>query len=101
MQNTNSHHDSKFFNGFLIGLILGAAIVFLFATKKGKKILKLISEEGFESITNALGEMEDEEMVDQDFVEEVPEPIKSNGEARSQEIAVGTKKPRRFFKRGK
>lgn len=101
MQNNNSRHDNRFFNGFLIGLILGAAIVFLLATKRGKKILKLISEEGLDSIANVLEEMEDEEMVDQDFVEEVPESKKSNGEVKSQEVAVETRKPHRFFKRGK
>jgi hypothetical protein len=99
MQDNNSHHDSKFFSGFLIGLILGAAIVFLIGTKKGKKILKTISEEGLEGIANTLQEMEDEEMVDQDFVEDIPEPVKPKEEVESSEPEVVVKKPRRFFKK--
>ena len=100
MQNNNPHHDNKFFNGFLIGLVLGAAIVFLFATKRGKKILKLISEEGFESITNVLEEIEEEEMVDQDFVEDVPKSEQSvNKETRSQNDDELKPKKKRFFRR--
>jgi len=62
MQNNNSrHHESKFFNGFLLGLIVGGAIVFLLATKKGKRILKLISEEGLDNLTNILENYEEKE----------------------------------------
>jgi gas vesicle protein len=120
MQDSNPHCDNKFFSGFLIGLILGAAAVFLFGTKKGKQILKTISEEGLENITKALEDLEEEEIVDQDFVEDVPEPVKtketeisdepksSKGtnfpevaakEAEESEIVV--KKSPRFFKRKK
>lgn len=37
-----------FFSGFLWGMIIGATIVFLLGTKKGKRLLKIISEEGLE-----------------------------------------------------
>ncbi|PIP74276.1 MAG: hypothetical protein CO135_03930 [Candidatus Levybacteria bacterium CG_4_9_14_3_um_filter_35_16] len=101
MQDNNSSHNNRSFNGFLIGLIFGAVIVFLFATKRGKKILKLISEEGLDNITNVLENMEDEEMMDQDFVEDGPESKKSNGESKLQEATAETRKQHRFFKRGK
>lgn len=102
MQDNTPHHDNRFFNGFIIGLILGAAVVFLFGTKRGKKILKTISEEGLENITKVLEEIEDEEIVDQDFVEDVPEPVKSaTTKVEASEPEVKIKKPRRFFKKKK
>jgi gas vesicle protein len=110
MQDPNPHCDNKFFSGFLIGLILGAAAVLLLGTKKGKQILKTISEEGLENITKALEDLEEEEIVDQDFVEDVPAPVKAKEtketevsevpkEAEESEIVV--KKSPRFFKRKK
>ena len=102
MQDSSSHHDGKFFNGFLIGLILGAAIVFLLGTKRGKKILKTISEEGLENLSSALERLEDEEMEDQDFVEDVPEPVKvEKEEKKSEEQVPEVKKKHRFFKKKK
>lgn len=49
--NNNHSNQSKgpgFINGFLWGAIIGAGVVFLLGTKKGKNILKVISEEGLE-----------------------------------------------------
>ncbi len=42
--------------GFLLGMIIGASCVFLLGTKKGKKILDTLTEEGLESIDD-LGEL--------------------------------------------
>lgn len=56
MEKTNN--NGKFFNGFVCGLIIGAAITFLLVTKKGRKILKMISEEGLE-LTEFFEEEED------------------------------------------
>ena len=76
-------------------------------TKRGKKILKTISEEGLEGITSALEEIEDEEMIDQDFVEDIPEPVKPKKEDKEEkgssepEAEVEHKKPRRFFRKKK
>ena len=50
----DSGQGGKFFNGFLLGLLVGAALMFLFGTKKGKKLLKAISEDGAENISNIL-----------------------------------------------
>lgn len=55
--------ESKFGSGLLIGSIIGAGAVFLLGTKKGKKLLKALTEEGFESISEISGvfdEIEDE-----------------------------------------
>lgn len=47
-----------FFSGFLLGLLVGAAVVFLLATKKGKRILEVISKEGIDNISDFLSEAE-------------------------------------------
>lgn len=41
---------SGFGNGLIVGMIFGAILVLLFTTKKGRKILRLLSEEGFEKV---------------------------------------------------
>lgn len=51
-----SGQDGKFFSGFLLGLLVGAGVVFLLGTKKGKRLLKAISEKGLDNISNILEE---------------------------------------------
>ena len=70
MNNNNQHH-SGFMAGFVIGVVVGAVIIFLIATKKGKKILKLLSEEGLEGVAEL------EELLVEDFVEPQSKPIKN------------------------
>lgn len=55
---TGSGHGNNFFSGFLLGALVGAAVVFLFATKKGKRILKAISEKGADNISNILDKID-------------------------------------------
>lgn len=43
----NKNHS----NSFLLGVILGVIITLLFTTKKGRKILKALSEEGLQKFT--------------------------------------------------
>lgn len=47
----NNHNSNGFGNGFLLGCIVGAAVVFVLFTKKGKKLLKALTEEGIEGIS--------------------------------------------------
>ena len=54
---SNNNHDNHssnngFGNGFLLGAILSGAAVFLLGTKKGKKLLKTLTEEGIEGISD-------------------------------------------------
>ncbi|MBI2034651.1 MAG: YtxH domain-containing protein [Candidatus Levybacteria bacterium] len=37
-------------NGFFPGLIIGAGLILLFTTKKGKRIVKTLTEEGLEDL---------------------------------------------------
>jgi gas vesicle protein len=97
----NSQHHHGHMNGFLLGVIVGAALVFLLATKKGKKILKLISEEGIESLTDLLKDEDVEEVYAEDQVPEEP-IIQPDVEVKQEQDAVSPKpKKKRFFKRKK
>ena len=105
----------KFFNGFLLGLLVGAALVFLFGTKKGKKLLKAISEEGAENISNILekadksANLKDEELDEivekPSFTSLSPQASDGHGKPEGQgefavkETAIEEKpKVRRFFR---
>lgn len=54
--NNNNNSNNNFFGGFLLGVLIGAAVVFLLGTKKGKKLLKVISEDGVDKFSNLLDE---------------------------------------------
>ncbi|QQG40905.1 MAG: hypothetical protein HYV37_01105 [Candidatus Levyibacteriota bacterium] len=58
MNNNNS--GNGFSHGFILGALIGGGIVFLFGTKKGKKLLKTITEEGLEGIAELENLAEDE-----------------------------------------
>lgn len=50
--------NSRFSDGFLIGALVGGVAVFLFATKKGNKVLKAISENGMDGLTDLIDNFE-------------------------------------------
>lgn len=52
MNNGNSHSGNGFASGLLWGLIIGGALALLFSTKKGRKILKAITEGGLEGVAD-------------------------------------------------
>lgn len=95
----NNHHNNSgngFTTGLILGMILGAAAVFLFGTKRGRKLFKVITEEGFEGISEIGDIIED---VKEDDLQE------TNGNARTinhqetdQETVSPKSNPRRFFK---
>ena len=98
MNNNNQHHSNSFANGFLFGLIIGAAAVFLLATKKGRKILKLISEEGLDSLTNIVEEYTSE--TEKEEAEDIQDEESEEVSPSVVEEAVPVKKPKkRFFRR--
>lgn len=72
----NNHPNSnggKFLNGFLLGALIGAGVIFLLGTEKGKKILKTITDEGL-----GLSELLKEEDLDDDLDEDIPEVKKED-----------------------
>jgi hypothetical protein len=97
------NNDSRFSNGFIIGLIVGGGAVFLLGTKTGKKILKNLSEQGWEGLTEMLEEAEQSE-----DSEEPVEEVSSNhhhhaNEEIDGEVKEEPKEPakKRFFRKAK
>lgn len=89
----NKHKESGFFNGFLLGLIIGAAAVFLLGTKKGKGLLKVITEEGIEGISEIGNIMEDiEEEKELDLSKESPNDEKPSISQTARRFFRGIKK---------
>ena len=86
--------NGRFSDGFLLGLIIGGGIALLFTTKKGNKILKVVSEEGFEGLSKFIEDAEDS-FEDQDSAD----LKKTNGD--STEASKEVKPHRRFFRRSK
>lgn len=59
--------NSGFGNGVVVGMVMGAILVLLFTTKKGRQILQLLSEEGFEKVKDwekILSELEFDQSTD-------------------------------------
>lgn len=84
MNSNNS--GGSFVNGFLWGAIIGAGVVFLLGTKKGKGLLKTITEEGLEGVSGL------SELVEEYSGNEEEEKLEkgANGEKKGE--------ARRFFK---
>jgi gas vesicle protein len=70
----NDHHNSHFSDGFLLGVVVGAAAVFLLGTKSGKNILKVFSEQGIDGIKDLIEEY-NLSATEEEFEEESPEVI--------------------------
>lgn len=87
MNNSESRQGGNFFQGFLWGAIIGGSIVFLLGTKKGKKLLKTITEEGIENISN-IGELVEDEL--EEYEEE---PVVTQGKQAVPEDQVRPEPP--------
>src|SRR5574338_1113645 len=97
--NQHEHHGG-FVNGFILGLCVGAGLVFLFGTNKGKKILQMLLDQVEENtaISDLLEMPEDEDEYIGIEEEEEPEAVeepKKQAEVKSRAV---TAKVKRFFK---
>ena len=102
-------NDNRFSNGFLLGLLIGGGAVFLFGTKRGKKLLRQFSESGMEGLSDILEEIDLENYQEEpleETEEEAPEVSSassnshSNGELKEKIVEeVKAKGKKRFFKR--
>ncbi len=114
MENRNDNRG----NGFLFGLIVGVAVTLLFTTKKGREILRELTDRGMEKIgdleekidrkqTEFEQELEEEE--GDDYIETLPDlkkPLAGSIEEEKSEanpsskgqVEKPKKSPRRFFK---
>jgi len=96
MENNNSRSGNNFFSGFLLGALIGAGIVFLLGTKKGKKILKAISEEGAGNISNILDKINKSVDMPDESLEE--EGMLSENLSSKENVVKDKPKIRRFFR---
>lgn len=106
-------HSGSFMNGFLMGAIIGAAVVFFLFTEKGKKLLETIIAEGSDGFSE-LQALIQEEMDDEDEdqpVETVSKSVHAADHASREalkhtvtdvlETAPVAPRVKRFFKRAK
>lgn len=96
----NRDHNNGFMSGVMLGAILGGAGVFLLGTKKGNKILKILTEEGIDTLSEAselLSETYEEKkpMVEK-AIHELPSAVEDLAD--SSEIKNVIKKAKRIFK---
>ena len=89
----NNNGGRRFFDGFLLGIVIGAAAVYLFGTKSGKRLVKKFSEEGFSGFEELIENYNSNE----DEFEAQPEEKENSMEKEPTIIAVKPKK--RLFKR--
>jgi hypothetical protein len=93
----NNRSNNNFPGGFLFGVLIGAAIVFLLGTEKGKKVLKTISENGMDNLDNLLEKAGKATDLDEVYEEEednlIPEAKVIAGGAAEEKPRV-----RRFFR---
>lgn len=73
-----NNRNGGFLAGFFWGVVIGTALVFFLGTKRGRRLLKVISEEGLE-LSELLGADELEEF--EEKVEDTP-PKKKAANAR-------------------
>lgn len=60
--------SNNFSTGFLLGLLFGVALTLLLVTKKGRKMLKTLTEEGFENMKDLKSKLKDAETkIDEDL----------------------------------
>ena len=113
----NNGHNSRFFDGFILGIMVGALGVFLLGTKSGKNLLKIISEQGLDGVKDLIDEYnlqdesdfedESEEVVDKvknkvsEVKNHVAEKLNNLGSESLREEAKEPAPKKRFFKRFK
>lgn len=96
----NNSCSGGFFNGFVLGFIVGAATVFLLATKKGKKLLKIITGEGLDKVSDL------EELLEEKLEEPAAPKPHTNGHSKPSSsfttvvktVSDAATTGRRFFK---
>lgn len=100
----SEQHSNGFVSGFLFGLVVGAGLVFLFGTTRGKKVLQMLLDQVEEnSAISELLEMPDGEEDEYIGIETEEEPeeapvkeVKHTAPVQKSERAVA--KVKRFFK---
>lgn len=89
-------HHSGFGNGFVLGLIVGAGLVFFLFTKRGRQLLKVISEEGIEGVEELKGLL-DFDAEEEDY-EDMAEPKRMMATRTEEAVQRVSKSAKRFFR---
>lgn len=94
MMTMSSKGGNGFGNGLIVGMIFGTVLTLLLTTKKGRQILRLLSEEGFDRVKkweNILDEVEldDSSESDEEFIDGTPSEEKKKGESKKVILANG------------
>lgn len=98
-------NPGRFSDGLLLGMIIGGAAVFLLGTKKGNKILKALTEQGFEGLGEIAKDLENEAKKEtktqlkrvEEKIEDSGETIDADSNGNGHEPEVKTQK--RFFRK--
>ena len=57
--NCNHRHQKNHGNGFILGVIVGVILTLLFTTKKGREIVKELTEKGLDKLSDLQGVMDE------------------------------------------
>lgn len=98
LMHRDNHNNSGHSGGFLLGVLIGVAVTLMLTTKKGRKILKILTDEGMDKLSHwedivkdVKGSLEDEDIIDgDDYV--VPE---GREDVREEKVDKEEKKERR------
>jgi len=92
----HNHNSNGFGKGFLLGFIVGAAVIFFLFTKRGKQLLKIITEEGLAGVEEFKDILDmDEEDEEIEYEERPQRAVVARTEAAVHKVSS---KAKRFFR---
>lgn len=85
------HHEKSGNSSFIIGFILGMAAALLLSTKKGRKILKILLDQGLDKLGNWESLIKDTLETEKDYIDEDDDVVPSvNVQSRKEELKEKT-----------
>jgi hypothetical protein len=98
-----NNHDSKFMNGLFLGALIGGAAVFFAGTRTGRNLVKIVSEQGLDGLSDLLEEYDlsamDEENEYEDRVAADENHTNQNEDNIKEKEEVKSTAKKRFFRR--
>lgn len=77
--------SGRFSDGFVLGALVGGAAIFLLGTKKGNKILKTITDEGLDGLTDIIENLEGQMKGTSPVPSSHPKKVKTSPEVKKSE----------------
>ena len=96
-EQNNSHSGGHSSSNFLAGIIIGAALTYLFATKSGRKLKDELLKEGAKALQNLAEQLEEKEEEAKAELDSAKEQAEEVVHEVPQHIEKIQKKGRRFF----